>query len=264
MAYLLAWVVGAGPAPWPTDAASATPERFLHRRRLLAIVAALLLSGCQVSIYSPTTSSAAPTRDYTVRSADSQLPPKTETVRAIDVLSARLETLGVGVFSSAAGEAITFTIPASANEMAVRAVLSTTGQVTFVPLPAAEYGTPERPGQLKAVVGKPLPSQEAVLFRGDQIADARATTNASGGPQLTIQLASNGARLFATYSSAHIGEFFAIVLDGRVVAAPVIQMEITDGTLAMTLVPDSPPMPIDALAAVLASGPLPDSWKQGP
>jgi hypothetical protein len=40
-----------------------------------------------------------------------------------------------GTFSAAAGDAITFTIPASASAAAVKAVLSTTGQVAFVPLP---------------------------------------------------------------------------------------------------------------------------------
>src|SRR4029450_172885 len=39
-----------------------------------------------------------------------------------------------------------------------------------------------------------------------------------------------GADLFRDYSTNHVGEFFAIVLDGKVVSAPVIESPITDGS----------------------------------
>ena len=236
-----------------------------HRPHVLAVAALLVLvAGCQASAPSSPAPSPVPPVDYMVRSPGSTPPPKTDTLRAIDVLSARLRTLKMGMFSAAAGGAITFTIPASADPAAVRTVLSATGQVAFVPLPPAEYGTVSGQGPLEAVAGKPLPAQEAPLFGGDQIADARATADATGGPMLSIKLASGGARLFAAYSSAHVGEFFALLLDGRVVAAPLIQVAIPDGTFNVTLPADSLSMPVDALAAILASGPLPDSWKQSP
>lgn len=231
---------------------------------LAAFGALLLLAGCQASVPPVLTPTPVPPVDYTVRSPSSTLPPKTDTLRAIDVLSARLDALRVGMFTAAAGDAITFKIPTSADPTAVRAVLSATGQVAFVPLPPAEYGTGNGRGTLEAVVGKPLPTVEAPLFGGDQIADARATADAAGGPMLSIQLASEGTRLFAAYSSAHVGEFFALLLDGRVIAAPLVQVAITDGAFNITVPADSLPMPVDALAAILASEPLPDSWRQGP
>jgi preprotein translocase subunit SecD len=237
----------------------------MHRPYVLAVAALLVLAaGCQASAPSSPAPSPVPSVDYTVRFPGSTPPPKTETLRAIDILSARLRTLKVGMFSAAAGDAITFTIPASANPAAVRAVLSATGQVAFVPLPRADYGTSNGQGPLEAVAGKPLPTGEAPLFGGDQIADVRATADAAGGPELSIKLASEGARLFAAYSSAHVGEFFALLLDGRVVTAPLVQAAITDGSFNVTLVADALPMPVDALVAILASGQLPDSWKQGP
>lgn len=237
----------------------------MDRAHVLAAVAALVLVvGCQASAPASLAPSPVPPVDYTVRSPGSTPPPKAETLRAIDVLSARLRALEVGMFSAAAGYAITFTIPASANLAAVRAVLSATGQVAFVPLPPADYGTGNRQGPLEAVVGRPLPTGEAPLFGGDQTTDVRVTADAAGGPMLSIKLASEGARLFAAYSTAHVGEFFALLLDGRVVAAPLIQVAITDGAFNVTLPADALSMPVDALAAILASGPLPDSWKQGP
>ena len=95
---------------------SARMPSFLHRPRLLSVVATLLLlAGCQASGPASPTPSPVPPVDHTVRFAGSTLPSKTDTVRAIDVLSARLGTLMVGTFSAGAGDAITFTIPASAN-----------------------------------------------------------------------------------------------------------------------------------------------------
>ena len=237
----------------------------MDRPHVFAVAALLVLvAGCQASAPSSPAPSPVPPVDYTVRSPGSTPPPKTDTLRAIDILSARLRTLKVGMFSAAAGDAITFSIPATANPAAVRAVLSATGQVAFVPLPPAEYGTGSGQGPLEAVAGKALPAQEAPLFGGDQIVDARVTSDATGGPMLSIQLASEGSRLFAAYSSAHVGEFFALLLYGRVITSPLIQAAITDGAFNVTLPADSLPMPVDALAAILASGPLPDSWKQGP
>jgi preprotein translocase subunit SecD len=237
----------------------------MHRPHVLAVAAlVVLVAGCQASAPSSPAPSPVPPVDYMVRSPGSTPPPKAETLRAIDILSARLRTLKVGMFSVAAGDAITFTIPASANPAAVRSVLSATGQVAFVPLPPAEYGTGNGQGSLEAVAGKPLPTAEAPLFGGDQIADARAAAEAAGGPMLSIRLASEGARLCAAYSSAHVGEFFALLLDGRVIAAPLIQVAITDGAFNVILPADSLSMPVDALVAILASGQLPDSWKQGP
>ena len=128
------------------DHAEARTSSIL-RPHMLAVAALLVLvAGCQASGRASPAASPVPPVDYTVRSPGSTPPPKAETLRAIDVLSARLRTLKVGMFSAAAGDAITFTIPPSANPAAVRAVLSATGQVAFVPLPPAEYGTGNRQG----------------------------------------------------------------------------------------------------------------------
>jgi preprotein translocase subunit SecD len=106
-------------------------------------------------------------------------------------------------------------------------------------------------------------AEDADEYRGEICEVGPQGCDATGGPMLSIQLAGEGARHFAAYSTAHVGEFFALLLDGRVIAAPLIQAAISDGAFNVTLPADSLPMPLDALAAILASGPLPDSWRQG-
>jgi len=95
---------------------------FLHRPRLLSVVATLLLlAGCQASGPASPTPSPVPPVDHTVRFAGSTLPSKTDTVRAIDVLSARLGTLKVGTFSAGAG-ALNVTPPAGSLPMPLEAL----------------------------------------------------------------------------------------------------------------------------------------------
>jgi hypothetical protein len=102
--------------------ASARMGSFLHRPCLLSVVATLLLlSGCQASGPASPTPSPVPPVDYTVRFAGSTLPSKTDTVRAIDVLSARLGTLMVATFSAGAG-ALNVTLPAGSLPMPLEAL----------------------------------------------------------------------------------------------------------------------------------------------
>jgi preprotein translocase subunit SecD len=49
-----------------------------------------------------------------------------------------------------------------------------------------------------------------------------------------VQFTENGALNFARTTKAHIGSFLAILIDGRVIAAPKIMTEITGGRAMLT------------------------------
>ena len=76
-----------------------------------------------------------------------------------------------------------------------------------------------------------------VLFSGDQIDPSGVspgidpTTNER---VVQFKLKSQAATLFATYTENNVGHFFAIVLDGTVVSAPVIQSAIPNGSGQIT------------------------------
>ncbi len=125
-------------------------------------------------------------------------------------------------------------LPDAKNPDEIRALLVQTGKLDFIPLPPAEYGTGSSPGTYQAVEGQPLPTTEKPLFGGDQIDQAYPTTDQTGLRAVGFRLKSTGSQLFADYTSKHVGEFFAIVLDGNVVSAPVIQSAITGGTGIIT------------------------------
>ncbi len=202
--------------------------------------------------------------DYVVHPATPR-PSKPVTDQAIQVLSARLHSLGIGDFSIAAGDAITVSVPASADQAAVRAVLTTTGEVSFVPLPPATYGTSTSAGTKPVPnTGDTLDPALTPLLGSAEIASAQASTDASGNPAVDLSFTPQGARLFADWSTAHVGEFFAVVLDGKVLLAPCVKTPITDGKGMIALGQGGLPAPASAIVAIVSSGPLPPEWRQSP
>jgi hypothetical protein len=186
----------------------------------------------------------------------STLPSKAESDLASTVMAARLTALGVQNFSSATGNAIQFHVgSAGSDDDAVRTVLAATGDVAFVPLPVEDYGD----GKLVAVIDQPLPKDEPVLFGWDGIESAKVDSSSPGG-SVVVTLRSAAAQAFDTYTSAHVGESFAVLIDGRVALVPTIQAPITGG--AVTLTGGEPGSAHFAIsAAILVGGELPEAWR---
>jgi preprotein translocase subunit SecD len=55
------------------------------------------------------------------------------------------------------------------------------------------------------------------------------TAALAGDFQINFTLKSDGAKVFSTYTTSHVGQYLAIVLDKKVISAPVIKNPITDG-----------------------------------
>ena len=64
---------------------------------------------------------------------------------------------------------------------------------------------------------------------GDNLIDANASVDQFNEPVVSIRFDSIGARRFADLTSKHTGERFAIVLDNKVISAPVIREPIPTG-----------------------------------
>ena len=79
------------------------------------------------------------------------------------------------------------------------------------------------------------------------------------GRSITIELKTPAAEQFGTYTADHIGEYFAIAVDGKVVLAPVINSEIPGGHIQVEAGTPGGFGVQEAtnLVAVLEFGPLP-------
>ncbi len=126
-------------------------------------------------------------------------------------------------------------VPGVSDTAAIRRLVGQTGRLDFVPLPRAQYGSDGAAGPQFATDGQPLPTTETTLFSGDQVASANVGSDPQTGARVVaFTLKSEGAKLFGDYTTAHVGEFFAIVLDGRVISAPSINSPITGGAGQIT------------------------------
>ncbi len=112
-----------------------------------------------------------------------------------------------------------------------------------------EAGTVLDPAATPGAVAYP------VVLSGADITDAYAVLDTTGIWQIGVSLTDDAATRFATYTRQHIGEPLAILLNGEVVSAPVIQSEISGGELVIqgNFTEDD----AETLAAQLRAGTLP-------
>ena len=72
------------------------------------------------------------------------------------------------------------------------------------------------------------------IMTGGSLADAQVGLDPTGGRTVDFTLTDEGQTIFSEYTSQHVGDFLAIVLDGVVVSSPRIQSAITTRTGQIT------------------------------
>ena len=84
--------------------------------------------------------------------------------------------------------------------------------------------------------GGPLPADAQVLAGPDDF-DPTATAivaDAIGKPAVNVELRGDAIARVRAYTTDHVGEYMAIAINGVVVAVPVIQAPIPDGSIQIT------------------------------
>ncbi|TMB85081.1 MAG: hypothetical protein E6J39_02155 [Chloroflexi bacterium] len=224
-------------------------------RSLLLVAVAASGTACQ-ALALPT-SQPTPPPTHTM-SAVVQVPvgaDKAHVDAAQAVLAKRLKSLGITNFTVAVGPVMQFSliVPDSVDPKAVEAVLHARGVVGWLPWPS------DKPAP---VAGDRASPGATPLFDATQVVSVEPSTESSGQPGIDIRLDPEATRALAIYSSKHVGEPLPIILDGVVVTAPTVQSPIRDGHLLLTGPEgDADGIPFAALAAILASGPLPAAWR---
>ncbi len=173
---------------------------------------------------------------------------------AVDVFSKRLKALGIGNFTVSAGDTIKFVIlvPLTFDAQLVDAVLKRPGVIEFVRCP----DKPPAQGDRMDVTTEPL-------VDAAEMTSAVMSTDSTGNPVVKITLGAVGSQAMATYTADHINGCLPLLLDGTVLTDPIIQSPISGGEMLITG-PDPVPIPLLALAAIIAAGPLPDAWTAQP
>src|SRR5574341_1896729 len=97
--------------------------------------------------------------------------------------------------------------------------------------PAAATATPQATATAQPGATPASPAQVYhTVITGAALNSVAVQAGTLGGSyEVAFTLKSDGAKIFGDYTSTHVGQYLAIVLDKKVISAPVIKTAITDG-----------------------------------
>jgi preprotein translocase subunit SecD len=132
-------------------------------------------------------------------------------------------------------------VPGIGSAAELKALIGTTAQLTFHPV-IARSDRPDPPAGDERTLVLPAMDEPGVWYvlepapvvTGEELVDAQPAFDQNGRPAVTFRFNPSGARKFGDYTAANIGSPFAIVLDGEVISAPVIQDHIPGGSGIIT------------------------------
>ena len=156
--------------------------------------------------------------EYRVDPAGGKAPTLADTDVVKQIIERRVNATGVSepVVVTSGTDRIVVEVPGVSDTAAIRKLVGATGQLAFVPIPSGE--TPPSQGQKMDL----SQAKYAPLFTGTELASANIGSDKNGQRAVDFVLKDNGKNLFAQWTASHIGEYFAIVLDHKVISAPTI------------------------------------------
>src|SRR5262245_15579908 len=148
--------------------------------------------------------------------------PRPEDLEVIrQIIERRVNATGVSepVITTQGTDRIVVELPGVSDPNAVRELVGQTGRLDFVPLQST---------QMQADQEIDL-EQHPPLFSGEELEAATIGQDPTAGRVVQFVLKPNGAKIFSDFTTNHVGEYFAIVLDSRVISAPRIETPIPGG-----------------------------------
>ncbi|MDV4145531.1 protein translocase subunit SecD [Shimia sp. FJ5] len=166
-----------------------------------------------------------------------------QTVRqALEIIRRRIDEVGTRepTIQRQGADRILIQVPGIGSAAELKEIIGTTAQLTFHPVVGRGADAEANPGPGNEIV--PALDQEGVFYSvesapvvtGDELVDAQPSFDQNGRPAVSFRFNVGGARKFGDYTAENIGSPFAIVLDGEVVSAPVIQSHIPGGSGIIT------------------------------
>jgi preprotein translocase subunit SecD len=167
--------------------------------------------------------------EYRVNPAGGKVPTAADVEVEKGIIERRVNATGVSepVVVTSGTDRIVVEVPGVTDTAAIRKLVGQTGLLQFVPIPTTMQ--PPVEGQ-PLIVGGELKA----LFAGEELSGASVGTDQQGKRTVNFVLKENGKNLFADWTSKHVGEYFAIVLDNVVISAPRINEPIPGGSVQIS------------------------------
>lgn len=187
----------------------------------------------------------------------------------LDVAKRRLDGIGLqsAIVQPKGANQIEVQVPADADPKSITDLLTRSGVLTFNLVDAdaniADYEIGVEVNGRFALpddgAGGALVIYTDAVLRGADLSGARPGLDDGARPNIQFQLHPGGAAKLGRATTQNIGKQFAIVLDGRIVSAPVIHSAITGGSGQIT--GDFTVEEAERIAVTLRTGALPVKLK---
>ena len=162
--------------------------------------------------------------------------------QALEIIRKRIDEVGTRepTIQRQGAKRILIQVPGIGSAAELKAIIGTTAQLTFQPVIRRASNDTARPAPGTEI----LPSAEedglyyvlesAPVVTGENLVDAQPSLDQNNRNAVSFRFNPSGARRFGDYTAQNIGSPFAIVLDGKVISAPVIQSHIPGGSGIIT------------------------------
>ena len=151
--------------------------------------------------------------------------------QSLEIIRQRVDQVGVAepTIQRVGNDRVLVQLPGEQDPSRLRQLLGSTAKMSFHLL----GNGPNEPGVtvLADEQGNQYPVLDRVELSGDRLTDARAAFDPqTNEPVVNFRFDTAGASRFAQITQANVGRPFAIVLDDKVLSAPVIRQPITGGS----------------------------------
>ncbi len=157
--------------------------------------------------------------------------------QSIEVLNRRVNAMGTKetAIQQQGANRVLIEVPGLQDTTKLKEIIGQTAKLDFQLV--AEPGDP--PNEVETLPmqkgGGTLTVQKRIMVDGADLVDAQQSFDQqTGEPDVTFRFNLRGGQKFGQVTSENVGRPFAIVLDGKVISAPVIRSPITGGTGQIT------------------------------
>ncbi|MFK7938073.1 MAG: protein translocase subunit SecD [Roseovarius sp.] len=163
---------------------------------------------------------------------------------ALEIIRNRIDEVGTRepTIQRQGADRILIQVPGIGSAAELKEIIGTTAKLTFQPVVSRTTDPNERPGAGNEVLPSIDPQDAGTFYilerlpvvTGECLVDAQPDFDQNGRPAVSFRFNTTCARAFGDYTAENIGNPFAIVLDGEVISAPVIQSHIPGGSGIIT------------------------------
>lgn len=162
--------------------------------------------------------------------------------QTLEIVRRRIDEVGTRepTIQRQGADRVLIQVPGLGSAEELKAIIGTTAQLTFQPV----VGRASSMDDIAGAGNEILPAaddpdtfyilEQAPVVTGEDLVDAQPAFDQNGRPSVNFRFNPSGGRKFGDYTAENIGNPFAIVLDGEVISAPVIQSHIPGGSGQIT------------------------------